>query len=61
MKGCTEFASDIEMDNMESYHFHIKLGFREENRLIAFAKIFNFIFLCFFFIRKINLDMSYFL
>lgn len=37
-KGCTEFGSDIEMDNRESYKFHIGIGFREENRVICFAK-----------------------
>lgn len=37
-KGCSEFASDVEMGNLDSYHFHIKLGFREENRVICFAK-----------------------
>lgn len=37
-KGCLEFASDVEMGNLDSYYFHIKLGFREENRVICFAK-----------------------
>jgi len=38
MNGCTEFASDVEMDNPESYQFHIKIGFKEKNRVICFAK-----------------------
>ena len=37
-KGCTEFASDVELNNVDSYQFHIKLGFREENRVICFVK-----------------------
>jgi len=37
-KGCTEFASDIELDNVDSFNFHLKVGFKEVNRLICFAK-----------------------
>lgn len=37
-KGCTEFASDCELDNKESYAFHLALGFTEENRIICFKK-----------------------
>ncbi|MDD3107166.1 MAG: GNAT family N-acetyltransferase [Bacilli bacterium] len=37
-KGCTEFASDCEIDNIDSYQFHRKLGFIEVNRVIAFVK-----------------------
>lgn len=36
--GCSEFASDIEMDNQESFEFHLKYGFIEANRLICFKK-----------------------
>lgn len=36
--GCTEFASDIEMENKESFEFHMKYGFEEANRLICFKK-----------------------
>lgn len=38
LKGCREFASDCELDNEESYNVHLKLGFKEVNRVIAFAK-----------------------
>lgn len=37
-QGCTESASDIEIDNDESYEFHLKNGFIEANRLICFSK-----------------------
>ena len=36
--GCTEFASDIELENEASYHFHDKNGFVEVNRIIHFTK-----------------------
>lgn len=37
-KGCTEFASDCELTNTDSLHFHLKLGFIEANRIICFNK-----------------------
>ena len=37
-KGCTEFASDCELDNADSYRFHMSLGFEEANRIICFRK-----------------------
>lgn len=37
-EGCTEFASDCEIDNEESFAFHLKLGFKEVNRIICFTK-----------------------
>lgn len=37
-KGCAEFASDCELENAESYAFHLKCGFREANRVICFHK-----------------------
>ena len=37
-EGCMEFASDCEIDNEESLAFHLKLGFKEANRIICFAK-----------------------
>ena len=37
-KGCTEFASDCELDNTQSLQFHLKAGFREANRIICFTK-----------------------
>lgn len=36
--GCTEFASDCELDNSESIRFHLALGFLEANRIICFTK-----------------------
>ena len=36
--GCTEFASDCELDNTESLQFHLKMGFVEANRIICFTK-----------------------
>ncbi|WP_274309821.1 aminoglycoside 6'-N-acetyltransferase [Solibacillus daqui] len=37
-KGCTEFASDCELDNTDSLKMHLKLGFTEANRIICFTK-----------------------
>lgn len=37
-KGCSEFASDCELNNMESLKFHMRLGFEEANRIICFKK-----------------------
>lgn len=37
-KGCTEFASDCELDNNDSLRFHMALGFEEANRIICFRK-----------------------
>ena len=37
-KGCSEFASDCELDNRASLAFHLNLGFREANRIICFTK-----------------------
>ncbi len=37
-KGCTEFASDCELDNEISRQFHMNLGFKEANRIICFKK-----------------------
>lgn len=37
-KGCTEFASDCELDNTNSLAMHLKLGFTEANRIICFTK-----------------------
>ncbi|MBO4330626.1 MAG: GNAT family N-acetyltransferase [Oscillospiraceae bacterium] len=37
-KGCTEFASDCELDNADSLRFHIAMGFEEANRIICFKK-----------------------
>lgn len=37
-KGCKEIATDILYDNINSYNFHRKVGFREVSRLICFIK-----------------------
>ena len=37
-KGCTEFASDCELHNLESLKFHMAMGFEEANRIICFKK-----------------------
>lgn len=38
-KGCSEFASDCELDNDVSLKFHLKMGFAEANRIICFTKL----------------------
>lgn len=38
-KGCSEFASDCELDNTNSFNFHIAMGFEEANRVICFRKV----------------------
>jgi aminoglycoside 6'-N-acetyltransferase I len=37
-KGCAEFASDCELGNPDSIEFHLKIGFREVNRIVCFTK-----------------------
>ena len=37
-RGCTEFASDCELDNVDSLKFHLAMGFEETNRVICFKK-----------------------
>lgn len=37
-RGCTEFASDCELTNSESFAFHLRMGFLEANRIICFTK-----------------------
>ena len=37
-QGCAEFASDCQLTNTQSLHFHLALGFREANRVICFTK-----------------------
>lgn len=37
-QGCTEFASDCELDNEASLKFHLQMGFEEANRIICFKK-----------------------
>ena len=36
--GCAEFASDCELENTSSFHFHMAMGFKEANRIICFTK-----------------------
>lgn len=36
--GCTEFASDCELENTGSLAFHLSMGFTEANRVICFTK-----------------------
>lgn len=36
--GCTELASDTELDNQESQQFHKRIGFREASRIVSFIK-----------------------
>lgn len=36
--GCSQIASDTELDNYGSQQFHKKVGFREANRIVAFIK-----------------------
>lgn len=37
-KGCQEFASDCEIDNIDSFQFHKAMNFTEANRIICFTK-----------------------
>lgn len=37
--GCQEFASDCEIDNINSLHFHKAMNFTEANRIICFTKL----------------------
>ncbi len=36
--GCKEFASDCELQNIQSLSFHLSTGFEEANRIICFKK-----------------------
>ncbi|MGX4687362.1 aminoglycoside 6'-N-acetyltransferase [Vagococcus sp. JNUCC 83] len=40
-KGCYEFASDSDLNNLESYQFHQASGFTEVNRIICYKKYLN--------------------
>lgn len=37
-KGCWEFASDCELDNLASQAFHLHAGFAEAGRVVCFIK-----------------------
>ena len=36
--GCSEFASDCELGNVDSFKFHMAMRFDEANRIICFKK-----------------------
>lgn len=36
--GCTEFASDCELENEQSIRFHLKSGFKIANKIVCFTK-----------------------
>lgn len=38
LKGCKEFGSDTEVENVDSIRFHKKSGFIEANRIVCFYK-----------------------
>lgn len=38
-KGCLEFASDCELNNVQSLRFHLNAGFEQANRTICFTKM----------------------
>lgn len=38
LQGYKEFASDCELDNLESQRFHQACGFAEVNRIVCFLK-----------------------
>jgi aminoglycoside 6'-N-acetyltransferase I len=37
--GCTEFAADAILDNVQSHRIHLALGFRETQRVVFFKKL----------------------
>lgn len=37
-KKCSEFGSDCDLDNIDSFRFHMAMGFEEANRIICFKK-----------------------
>jgi len=40
-QGCSELASDCELDNENSRLFHSKIGFEEANKIICFTMALN--------------------
>ena len=38
-RGCSEFASDAELDNLTSQRMHRALGFEETERIVCFRKL----------------------
>lgn len=41
-QGCNEFASDCELNNIDSLKFHLQIGFEEANRIICFKKSYEY-------------------
>ncbi len=37
-QGCSEFASDAEIDNLDSHAMHLALGFAETERVVYFRR-----------------------
>ncbi|MGB3789694.1 MAG: GNAT family N-acetyltransferase, partial [Phormidesmis sp.] len=37
-KGCTQLASDVMIENVESCQFHTRVGFQEVERVVFFIK-----------------------
>lgn len=37
-QGCSQLASDVEIDNLNSQSFHQKTGFQEVNRVVCYIK-----------------------
>jgi aminoglycoside 6'-N-acetyltransferase I len=37
-KGYRQLASDAELDNVDSHHFHAAVGFRESGRIVTYVK-----------------------
>lgn len=37
-RGCTEFGSDVELQNTISQSFHEHVGFSEDNRIVCYIK-----------------------
>jgi len=37
-QGCTEMASDAELDNLDSHRAHEALGFEEQERVVLYSK-----------------------
>lgn len=38
-KGCTEYASNALLENIESHSFHAAIGFEETERVVFFRKV----------------------
>ncbi len=37
-RGCTEYASNALLDNVDSHNFHAAIGFAETERVVYFRK-----------------------